>query len=168
MSLYQDDSILKELMDIISLDHVKNYIEVRTDSIQKQLNSCPTETEWLCETIPAETFQSIIKSAADLTMPTEIRLIRLFILRRNTQFKYENHVNSYQRLYSLRNNGKMFVKLDNKHQWESTAVNMGQWHCVSPNTWHYPYSNTDNDWITLTFHTQSSEDIIDRYDYEKN
>lgn len=98
-------------------------------------------------------------------LPKEAGLFRIYIQKADTIAKVERHKNSTQRVMSYRGTGS--IRVQDNDAWTSNPLKShgnikGKWLTVKPNIWHQPIAS-DNDWITLTFHTASESEIIDEY-----
>ncbi len=99
-------------------------------------------------------------------LPNQIKLCRIFALKANIKSKVERHTNSPQRTFTYIGEGD--TKILENNIWKSNVKkNVGssiddRWLSVPENTWHQPIA-LSNDWITITFHTASEDEIIDEY-----
>ena len=100
-------------------------------------------------------------------LPSCVRSCRVFVLRRNTEFKTERHPNSHQRVRSLRYAGKIRVFTDFDVnaltlQTDSGAAIVDRWVSLDANVWHQPVAG-DQNWPVLTFHSADESELIDEY-----
>ena len=86
-------------------------------------------------------------------LPDGIGSARIFTLRANTHFKTERHPNSRQRVLSLE--GQELDSLP------ASGLEK-RWATVEPNLWHQPRAGS-RDWVVLTFHEASEQELIDEY-----
>lgn len=142
------DKILKQKNVLISLNSLIN-------DAKKEFKE--SESLSLTKNISLEMFPKL---------PSSINLCRLFILRANTKSKIEKHINSFQRTFTYSGEGN--TKIFENGKWSSNLrIDSGdsiekRWLSVPENTWHEPIS-LSRDWITITFHTASENQIIDEY-----
>ncbi len=110
--------------------------------------------------------KTVLLSLFENKLPKQINLCRIFILGANTKSKIEKHKNSFQRTVTIFGLGD--TKVLNNNIWVSNIRKADgktikdRWLSVLENTWHQPISGQE-DWITVTFHTASEDQIIDEY-----
>jgi len=104
-----------------------------------------------------------------------VKLCRVFILKKGNRYpSYENHRNSIQRLVSYEGKGTIYSKKNNQDtEFEAYPIIspvyglktdiINHWNIVPKNIWHYPKAGSAEDWLTVTFHSVTSNDIIDEY-----
>lgn len=92
-------------------------------------------------------------------LPAEIQLCRLVLLGSNFSAPLEKHFNSQQTLFSFGGSGRLWY-LQKGIFSNKKLDNPSLWHCLPKNTWHRPQSGPET-WVTLAFHTASSEGIVD-------
>lgn len=124
----------------------------------------------------AEVPPALFKGKLAKDLRNKVKLCRVFILRRARRLETpEVHRNSIQRLTSYQGRGtihsaapggqdmdfKPYV-LEDPEQSLITDLNK-VWDVVPMNTWHSPEASAEGDWHTVTFHSATSEEIIDEY-----
>ena len=153
---------LHELKIISSLDEI-----LKDESIRKTIDLALSRAKerFTQSTVPSIT-EIIPLSIFGDKLPKEINLCRLFILKANTKSKIERHTNSYQRTYTLYGEGD--TKILENNIWKSnvrkslgSSIN-DKWLSVPEDTWHEPIA-LSTDWVTITFHTASEDEIVDEY-----
>lgn len=125
-----------------------------------------------------------MKLFADDTRHDEVRLCRLFLLRRGARMAVpERHRNSVQRLVSYRGRGRIHQgvpgggpeglrarAIDSPGAQGSaprdcavaaTADLARHWDIVPEGIWHFPEAAEDGDWATVTFHSAAEDEIVD-------
>ena len=111
-------------------------------------------------------------------LPREIRSGWIFVLRAGADTGAERHPNSHQRMMTLRGSGDMKteskkgelrIKKDEKGiDWQSSVLvsEAGaplerRWISIPPSVWHRPVVGRDGDWVVISFHTVSAEELIE-------
>lgn len=148
--------ITKELDKILSKAEV---IEAIDDCAHQAIEDFrKTDKESMTIALPLKIFGDL---------PKEIKLCRLYILRANCEAQLERHTNSIQRLMSYDHAGTIQTYEDQKWQnhilYSEKHVELDKrWVTVEQGLWHRPVAG-DQDWVTITFHTASADEIIDEY-----
>ena len=156
MKSLQEKNILENLDGLLKKRDIISFITPMINEIKKELNQKKVIS--ITKNIPTESFGN--------ELPASINLCRLFILKANTKSKIERHTNSYQRTCTLYGEGD--TKIFENNTWKSNVRKDSgssiedRWLSVPENTWHQPIALSD-DWITITFHTASENEIIDEY-----
>ena len=120
------------------------------------------------EPIPLETFGE---------MPPSIQSVWIFILRGGTDTGAERHPNSHQRMMTFAGTGDMKIDakgtpndVDDESEiaWRShvlvsdAAVTLERrWISIPKNIWHRPVIPAGADWVVVSFHTVSAEELIE-------
>jgi len=101
------------------------------------------------------------------SLPSEIKSCRVFALRAGLESGIECHPNSHQRVLSLEGTGEIRVFDDPEPYTVSLRSDRGgplklRWGSLQENIWHQPVAGME-DWVVLTFHTASEDELIDEY-----
>jgi len=98
-------------------------------------------------------------------LPKDIRSSWLFILRAGTTTGAERHPNSHQRMMSYRGSGDFQTRTES--EWrshfltsDSSLVLEEKWISIPPFVWHQAVVPAEN-WVVVSFHTGSEEDLIE-------
>ena len=137
-------------------EKVEKIINLVIAEVEKELNDSKISS--ITKTVSLSVFRN--------KLPESINLCRVFILRADAKSKVERHTNSFQRTLTWKGNGETKVLENDKwtlYRTKSAGINLeDRWISVPANIWHQPISGNKN-WITVTFHTASENEIIDEY-----
>ena len=109
------------------------------------------------EPVPLNTFRG--------ALPPTIRSSWIFVLRAGITSGAERHPNSHQRVMSLRGRGDLQTWENGawrQHVLEDDAAKTvgDRWVSIPVNVWHKPVMG-DANWVVLSFHTASDEELIE-------
>lgn len=100
-------------------------------------------------------------------LPNEIASCRIFILRSRKESQEERHPNSRQRLVAFHGTGALLTQ--EQGEWVSYELSTDRskeiskrWVSIPENMLHKPVAFAQ-DWVALSFHTASDEELIDEY-----
>jgi len=98
-------------------------------------------------------------------LPKGIRSSWVFILRAGTTTGAERHPNSHQRMMSYRGSGDFQTRTES--EWRSHLLQSDpslplqeKWISIPPFVWHQAVVPAEN-WVVVSFHTASEEDLIE-------
>lgn len=99
------------------------------------------------------------------SLPALVRSSWVFILRAGATTGAERHPNSQQRMMSYRGTGDLQTGGEDRWQShrlssEASAALEQRWISVPPSVWHQAVV-PDQDWIVVSFHTVSAEELIE-------
>jgi hypothetical protein len=109
-------------------------------------------------------------------LPRQIRSAWVFVLRAGANTGAERHPISHQRMMSWTGRGDMKIKKEelgikksaDEMTWESNVLISDReaplerrWISIPPNVWHRPAVSPDADWVVVSFHTVSAEELIE-------
>ena len=99
-------------------------------------------------------------------LPPEIRSAWVFVLRAGADTGAERHPNSHQRMMSFEGSGDLQTGEPGKWQSnvlvsEPDAPLERRWISIPANVWHRPVIDAAADWIVVSFHTVSAEELIE-------
>ena len=158
---------LEKLDAILRSDELRAEIYLIVDRVCTALSEKPAALmTW--EPIPLEIFGE--------GLPPEIRSGWIFVLRAGADTGAERHPNSHQRMMTLHGSGDMKVRA--LHDKSPTGAEAGAWQSnvlvsepgaplerrwisIPPNVWHRPVVGRDGDWVVISFHTVSAEELIE-------
>jgi hypothetical protein len=160
---------LEKLDTIVRSDELRAKINPVVDRVGAALSQ-KLEALMTWEPIPLEIFGE--------GLPQEIRSGWIFVLRAGADTGAERHPNSHQRMMTLRGSGDMKteskkgelrIKKDEKGiDWQSNVLVSEpgaplerRWISIPPNVWHRPVVGRDGDWVVISFHTVSAEELIE-------
>lgn len=97
-------------------------------------------------------------------LPGDIRSSWVFVLRAGTTTGAERHPNSVQRVMSFRGTADMQTWQDSR--WQSNWLRAdgalaGRWLTIPENVWHRPVVASGHDWIVVSFHTATDDQLIE-------
>jgi len=158
---------LEKLDAILRSDELRAEIGLIVDRVCTALSQKP-EALMTWEPIPLEIFGE--------GLPPEIRSGWIFVLRAGADTGAERHPNSHQRMMTLHGSGDMKVRA--LHDESPTGAEAGAWQSnvlvsepgaplerrwisIPPNVWHRPVVGRDGDWVVISFHTVSAEELIE-------
>jgi hypothetical protein len=160
-------SLLETLDGVIRSGTTRAQIEPIVERVRADLAAKP-EALMAWEPIPLETFDAL---------PASIQSGWIFILRAGQDTGAERHPNSHQRMMTFAGAGDM--KLDAKGTpndvedeseiaWHShllvsdpNAPLERRWISIPKNIWHRPVIPAGADWVVVSFHTVSAEELIE-------
>jgi hypothetical protein len=160
---------LEKLDIIVRSDKVRAKINPVVDRVCAALSK-KADALMTWEPIPLEIFGE--------GLPPEIRSGWIFVLRAGADTGAERHPNSHQRMMTLHGSGDMKrqskkgelrIKKDEKGiAWQSNVLVSEpgaplerKWISIPPNVWHRPVVGRDVDWVVISFHTVSAEELIE-------
>jgi hypothetical protein len=156
---------LEKLDTIVRSDELHTKIGPVVDRVCTALSRKP-EALMTWEPIPLDIFRQ--------KLPREIRSGWIFVLRAGADTGAERHPNSHQRMMTLHGSGDMRVRADVRaglavsSAWESNVLVSEpgaplerRWISIPPNVWHRPVVGRDGDWVVISFHTVSAEELIE-------
>jgi hypothetical protein len=151
---------LEKLDTIVRSDELRAKINPIVDRVRTALSQQP-QALMTWEPIAVEIFGQ--------TLPPEIRSGWIFVLRAGADTGAERHPNSHQRMLTLRGTGDMRVRAAAAlSTWQSnvlvsypSAPLERRWISIPPNVWHRPVVGRDGDWVVISFHTVSAEELIE-------
>lgn len=149
-------AILTSINGILINPHVQAKIDEIADRVARKFTSSTEALAW--ETVPLETYGT--------GLPAMIRSSWVFLLREGANSGAERHPNSHQRVRSWRGSGDFQVW---RHDgWKShflqnrlDAPVEEQWATIETNVWHRAVVPPGRHWIVLSFHTASTEDLME-------
>jgi hypothetical protein len=99
-------------------------------------------------------------------LPPEIRSAWVFVLRSGADTGAERHPNSHQRMMSFEGSGDLQIGEPGKWQSnvlvsDSDAPLERRWVSIPTNVWHRPMIDAATDWVVVSFHTVSAEELIE-------
>lgn len=163
----EEHSILEALDGVMRSETVRAQIQpiiarVRTDLAGK------SEALMAWEPVALETFDGL---------PPSIRSAWIFILRADTDTGAERHPNSHQRMLTFAGTGDMKIDakgtpndVDDESEilWHSHLLVSDvevplerRWISIPKNIWHRPVIPKGSDWVVVSFHTVSAEELIE-------
>lgn len=163
----EERSTLETLDGIVRSDGVRAQIQPIVDRVRADLARKP-DALMAWAPIPLETFGEL---------PSSIQSGWIFILRADTDTGAERHPNSHQRMMTFAGTGDM--KIDAKGTpndtddeseivWHSHVLvsDAGvplerRWISIPKNIWHRPVIPAGADWVVVSFHTVSAEELIE-------
>ena len=156
----EEGARLEKLDAIVRSDELHTEIGPIVDRVCTALAQNP-ETLMTWEPIPLDIFRQ--------KLPREIRSGWIFVLRAGADTGAERHPNSHQRMMTLHGSGDMRVRADAaSSRWESNVLVSDpsarlerRWVSIPPNVWHRPVVGRDGDWVVISFHTVSAEELIE-------
>lgn len=159
--------MLETLDGIVRSDDVRARLEPIVERVRADLAGKP-EALMAWEPIPVETFGSL---------PAPIQSGWIFILRAGTDTGAERHPNSHQRMMTFAGTGDMKVDakgtpndvdIESEIAWRShvllsdaNAPLERRWISIPKNIWHRPVIPPGADWVVVSFHTVSAEELIE-------
>jgi hypothetical protein len=111
-------------------------------------------------------------------LPGRIKSSWVFVLRAGANTGAERHPNSHQRMMSFQGSGDMQVQAASSKargrrtevgdQWKSNMLISDseaplekRWISIPQNIWHQPVISKEADWVVVSFHTVSAEELIE-------
>jgi hypothetical protein len=163
----EERSILETLDQIVRSEEVRSRIGPIVERVRADLARKP-DALMTWEPVPLETFGSL---------PAAIQSGWVFILRAGADTGAERHANSHQRMMTFAGSGDMKldakgtpndVEAESEIAWRSHilvsdagAALEGRWISIPKNIWHRPVVSKEADWVVVSFHTVSAEELIE-------
>jgi hypothetical protein len=163
----EERSLLQTLDEIVRSGEVRARIEPIVDRVRADLARKP-DALMAWESVPLETFGEL---------PPAIQSGWVFILRAGADTGAERHSNSHQRMMTFAGTGDMKidakgipndVEAEAEIAWHShilvselDAPLERRWISIPKNIWHRPVIPKGADWVVLSFHTVSAEELIE-------
>lgn len=163
----EERSLLQTLDEIVRSGEVRARIEPIVDRVRADL-ARKTDALMAWEAIPLETFGAL---------PPAIQSGWVFILRAGLDTGAERHPNSHQRMMTFAGTGDMKidakgtpndVEAESEIAWHShvlvsepDAALERRWISIPKNIWHRPVIPKGADWVVVSFHTVSAEELIE-------
>ena len=92
----------------------------------------------------------------------------VFILREGVNTGAERHPNSHQRMMSFIGTGDMQTRAAADRSWTSNVLVSDptkpleqRWISIPQNVWHQPVTPPGEDWVVVSFHTVTAEELIE-------
>jgi hypothetical protein len=111
------------------------------------------------------------------TLPSQIKSSWIFVLRSGANTGAERHPNSHQRMMSFTGIGDMQIgqvkpEAKVRHgrdiEWQSNVLISNReapldkrWISIPQNVWHQPVVSEEEDWVVVSFHTVSADELIE-------
>ena len=99
-------------------------------------------------------------------LPDTIRSTWIFALRGGTSTGAERHPNSIQRVMAYRGRADLQTRQDGA--WRTNMLDAApgsplsrRWLSIPVNAWHRPVIPAGADWLVISFHTATAEDLIE-------
>lgn len=153
----EEELLLGSIDELLQSDEVRAKIRPVIERVRAEL-SRKTEALMAWEPIPSSIFGS--------GLPPQIKSSWVFILRAGVNTGAERHPNSHQRMISFEGSGEMQVgELDrlrsNMLVSDRDARLEKRWISIPQNVWHQPVVANEADWVVVSFHTVSAEELIE-------
>ena|ERR1700736_2124066 len=155
----EERSILNALDRLLDSASSRSIIDPVIERVRAQLAG-NEEAVMAWEPMPLHIFGS--------ALPTNIRSSWVFILRAGANTGAERHPNSHQRMMSFAGTGDMQVRSNPDSPWrsnvlvsDSAAPLEERWISIPPSVWHQPVVGAAADWVVVSFHTVSAEELIE-------
>lgn len=158
---------LEKLDAIVHSAPVQEQLKPIIERVRRDLAGKP-DALMAWESVALETFG---------TLPASIQSGWIFILRAGTDTGAERHPNSHQRMMTFAGNGDMKIdakgapnEVDTEAEifWHSHVLVSDQnaplerrWVSIPKNIWHRPVIPAGSDWVVVSFHTVSAEELIE-------
>jgi hypothetical protein len=163
----EERSLLETLDGAVRSETVRAQIQPIIERVRADLARKP-DALMAWEPIPFETFGAL---------PAAIQSGWIFILRAGVDTGAERHSNSHQRMMSFAGTGDMKidakgtpndVDVESEIAWHShvlvsdpNAPLERRWISIPKNIWHRPVIPAGADWVVVSFHTVSAEELIE-------
>lgn len=163
----EERSILEVLDGVVRSETVRARIQPVIERVRADLAGKP-EALMAWEPIALETFGAL---------PASIQSCWIFILRGGTDTGAERHPNSHQRMMTFAGTGDMKIdakgtpnEVDEESEilWHSHLLVSDaevplerRWISIPKNIWHRPVIPGGADWVVVSFHTVSAEELIE-------
>jgi hypothetical protein len=168
MMTKEQRSILENLDEIVQSHEVSTQIRPVVERVCAELKR-KSDSLMTWEPIPLETFGH--------QLPQSIRSAWIFALRAGADTGAERHPNSHQRMLTYGGTGDMKVDIksakndvekETEIQWRSNVLVSAdgapleqRWISIPQNVWHRPVIPKSADWVVVSFHTVSAEELIE-------
>jgi hypothetical protein len=155
----------KEKTVLESLDRI-----VRSSDLQAALQPIVRRGHEQLTTQPHSvmTWEPIAMSLLGDRLPAGIRSAWVFILRAGVNTGPERHPNSHQRMMSFIGSGDLQTRETSGSPWISNVLLSDpaqpleqRWVSIPPNVWHQPVTPPGKDWVVVSFHTVTAEELIE-------
>jgi hypothetical protein len=154
-----EQAILESLDGILQSKEVREKILPIVERVRAKLARTPKEVmAW--EPIPLATFGN--------ALPPTICSSWVFILRAGINTGAERHPNSHQRMMSFDGSGDLQIASDLNSPWQSNVLRDDssapleqRWVSIPQNVWHQPVVSKEGDWVVVSFHTVTAEELIE-------
>lgn len=111
-------------------------------------------------------WEPIPLSIFERALPAGVRSAWVFVLRAGADTGAERHPNSHQRMMSFEGSGDL--QTGDPRRWQSNVLVSDRdapldrrWISIPRNVWHRPVVGKDSDWVVVSFHTVSAEELIE-------
>jgi hypothetical protein len=153
----QERLILESLGTLLQSDVVRAGIEPIVERVERKLaRDVGAAMAW--EPIPLSIYSE--------GLPAFVRSSWVFILRAGATTGAERHPNSHQRVMSFRGAGDL--QTGDETHWQShplisdrDAELERRWLSIPTNVWHQAVVPEESDWVVVSFHTVSAEELIE-------
>ena len=163
----EERSVLEALDKIVRSENVRSQIRPIVERVRADLARKP-DALMAWEPVALETFGAL---------PPAIRSGWVFILRAGSDTGAERHPNSHQRMMTFDGTGDMKidaigtpndVETESEIAWRShilvsdlSAPFEKRWVSIPQNIWHRPVIPKGADWVVVSFHTVSADELIE-------
>ena len=164
----EERSLLETLDGVVRSEGVRAQIQPIVERVRADLARKPGDALMAWESVPLETFGAL---------PAPIQSGWIFILRAGTDTGAERHPNSHQRMMTFAGTGDMKIdasgrpndiEAESEIAWhshvlvsDSNAPLERRWISIPKNIWHRPVIPAGADWVVVSFHTVSAEELIE-------
>jgi hypothetical protein len=153
----EERSLLETLDAVLRSENVRKQISSVVLRVHEQLAGRQDALmSW--EPLPLESFGT--------ALPNEIRSAWVFVLRAGADTGAERHPNSHQRMMAFNGSGDM--RTGERGVWKSNVLISDpdapleqRWISIPQNVWHRPVIDAAADWVVVSFHTVSAEELIE-------
>lgn len=164
----EERSLLEILDKLVHSEKIRVQILPIAGRVREDLGHKP-EALMTWETIGLEVFGD--------ELPSVIQSAWVFVLRAGTDTGAERHPNSHQRMMTFAGTGDMKVDAtgrtndvegESEIAWHSHVLVSDasaplelRWISIAKNIWHRPVIPKDSDWVVVSFHTVSADELIE-------
>lgn len=161
-------TLLQQLDKIVHSDRVRSEILPIVERVREDLARKP-DALMAWEPVAVEMFGN--------ELPPVIQSGWVFILRAGTDTGAERHPNSHQRMMTFAGTGDMKidatgrpndVESESEIAWHShilvsdaNAALERRWISIAKNIWHRPVIPNNSDWVVVSFHTVTADELIE-------
>lgn len=156
-------AVLTALDQILRLETVRTLIRPVVERVRAKL-SRQTSAVMAWEPMPLSIYGGVV--------PDAIKSSWVFVLRAGVNTGPERHPNSHQRMMSFQGCGEMQLQDQSSapkdEAWQPNllisdpnAALETRWISIPQNVWHRPVVSKEEDWVVISFHTVSAEDLIE-------
>ena len=141
---------------------------LRSDTVREQIRPIieRVRTELARKNEALMTWEPIPLTVFGRALPREIQSAWVFVLRAGADTGEERHPNSHQRMMTFQGSGDM--QTEHRGKWQSNIL-VGnheapleqRWISIPQNVWHRPVISNDMDWVVVSFHTVSADELIE-------